>query len=95
MTAEQFDTIVAEAREIAFGKDGVSGKGEAYNSKGQDLYKATGLVGRVADIWRKALRFVSAVHHGNFEPLREDALDLVVYSAMYVVVHDDHFKNNK
>ena len=90
MRPDDHDDICKQARFIAFGNDGKGGKGADYNATGTDPYKATGLVGRCADIWRKALRFCMAIHSGKFDDkLREDALDLLNYCVMYVIVHDE------
>jgi len=90
MNLDQHKRITGEARAIAFGSSGDGGKHADYNAGHQDLYKVTGLVGRCADIWRKAIRFAIAMGTGRFsEKLREDALDLLNYCTMYVVVYDE------
>ena len=58
------------------------------------LYKHTGLRGRIADIWRKAIRlltlgFYDTEQQVNKESLRDTALDLIVYSALYILLLDE------
>lgn len=95
MTPKQFDEIVIQARQIAFGNDDKSGKHAVYNSNDANLYKATGLIGRLSDIWRKAIRCPAAIHTGKFDDkLRRDILDLIVYCVMFCVVYDEQKKEN-
>lgn len=61
-----------------------------YNAQGKDLYKIIGLPGRCSDIWRKAIRFPAAMETQQFDlKLYRDALDLLVYCAMYCIVWKD------
>lgn len=92
MTPEEFDKIVQQAREIAFGKDGESGKHALYNPGNTHFYKTMGFMGRCYDIWRKAIRFVAAMKRNNFVHLREDALDLLNYTVMFCIVYDEEYK---
>lgn len=89
MTINEFDKIVQQAREIAFGKNGQSGKHFLYNSSNKNLYKELGIEGEIAMIWRKAIRFAEAMKHKQFDHLREDALDLIVYTARFCIVYDE------
>mgnify|MGYP001564358743 CR=1 FL=1 len=61
------------------------------------LYKATGLKGRIADIWRKAIRILTLGFHDTpqkvkYESLRDTALDLIVYTTLYVLLLDEEQK---
>lgn len=90
MTSEQFDKFIAQAKQIAFGEDGKGGKHAVYNSNNANLYKATGIIGRLSDIWRKAIRCPAAIHTSKFDDkLKRDILDLIVYCVMFCVVYDE------
>lgn len=58
------------------------------------LYKVTGLKGRVADIWRKTIRimtlgFFDTEQKVPYESLRDTALDLIVYTILYILLLDE------
>jgi len=89
MTPKEFDEIVAQAKLIAFGEDGQSGKNADYAAAGH-LYKVIGREGRCSDIWRKAIRHASAMKTKKYDhKLRRDTLDLLVYCIMYCIVNDE------
>ena len=93
MEEKGFSEILKEAQALH------SRKNNDYGGS-QGLYKMIGVKGRYADCWRKIIRMHSLVWEGNKqlvpdEPIRDTAIDLIVYTVLLVLVLDEQARQKK